>query len=392
MKYGIKIPRGEIISTPESAADIFNQLGVAKAVIKAQIHSGGRGKAGAVKVVNNAKEAEEVARELIGKVIVTNQTGPPGKVAKILLIEEVLPVVKEMYVGIVIDRQKGCPVIMASSEGGMEIEELARTAAEKIIKYDIDPYLGLQPYQARELTCLMGLSQFQPKCQLDIFKYGANLFLALARLFVENDCSLVEINPLIINETYCLVALDAKVNLDDRALFRHPDLKDWRDIYQEDLIEYEASKHDLSYIGLDGNIGCMVNGAGLAMATMDLIKLHGGEPANFLDVGGGASKEQVANAFKLLVSNQNVKAILVNIFGGIMKCDVIAEGIISAVKEVGLNLPLVVRLEGTNVKIGKAILDKSGLNIVSADSMSDAAKCVVRLASAVQTHSPQPTT
>jgi len=378
MRYNIKVPRGEIVSTPEGAADIFRQLEVRKAVVKAQIHSGGRGKAGAIKIVHSSEEAERVAHELIGKTFVTYQTGPQGKTVKKLLIEEVLPIMKELYVGITIDRRKACPVIMASTEGGMDIEDLARTAPEKIIKFEVTDCRGLQPFQARELVYMLGLNEYKDKCQMDIHKYGINFFIALTKLFINNDCSLVEVNPLIISENYGLVALDAKVNLDDRGLFRHPDFMEWRDIHQEHPLEYEASKHDLSYIGLDGNIGCMVNGAGLAMATMDLIKLHGGEPANFLDVGGGATKEQVANAFKLLVSNPNVKAILVNIFGGIMKCDIIAEGIIAAVKEVGLSLPLVVRLEGTNVELGKKILQKSGLNIISASSMSDAAEKVVK--------------
>ncbi|MFH0888815.1 MAG: ADP-forming succinate--CoA ligase subunit beta [Planctomycetota bacterium] len=379
VKYNIKTPRGLVISEPSQAREAFKQLNLSNAVVKAQIHSGGRGKVGAIKVVNTPDEAAKAAYDLIGKTIVTHQTGSIGKPIKKVLIEETLPIEKELYLGIVIDRKKACPVLMASAEGGMEIEELARTSPEKIIKYEMHPYLGLQPYQARELIYALDIPQLQDKCKVDIVKSGINLLLSFSRLFIENDCSLAEINPLIIDLSAGLIALDAKINLDDRALFRHKDLLEWRDISQEHLLEYEASKYDLSYIGLDGNIGCMVNGAGLAMATMDLIKLHGGEPANFLDVGGGATKEQVCNAFKILVSNKNVKAILVNIFGGIMKCDIIAEGIIAAVKEVGLNLSLVVRLEGTNVEIGKDILRKSGLNIISADTMNDAAKKVVQL-------------
>ena len=377
-KYGIKTPRGAVASEPKQAGEIFKQLNLAKAVVKAQVHSGGRGKAGGIKVVNSADEAIKAAGELIGQTLVTHQSGPAGKPIHKVLIEETLPIEKELYVSIVIDRKQNCPVLMASAEGGMEIEELAAKSPEKIIKFHFHTYLGLQPYQARELVYALDICRFQNKCSADILKSGVSLFMGLGKLFTENDCSLAEINPLVISQDG-LIALDGKINLDDRGLFRHKDLLEMRDISQEHPQEYEASKHDLSYIGLDGNIGCMVNGAGLAMGTMDLIKLHGGEPANFLDVGGGASKEQVANAFKLLISNKNVKAILVNIFGGIMKCDVIAEGITAAVKETGLNLPLVVRLEGTNVKIGKEILKKSGLNIVSADTMDEAAKQIVQL-------------
>jgi len=386
-KYGIKTPRGTVASDPNQAAEIFKQLNLAQAVVKAQVHSGGRGKAGGIKVVSSADEAAQAASELIGKTLVTHQSGPAGKPIHKVLIEETLPIEKELYTSIVIDRKQNCSVLMASAEGGMEIEELAAKSPEKIIKFHLHPYLGLQPYQARELVYALDIGRFQNKCSADIFKSGVALFIALGKLFIENDCSLAEINPLVISKdgpsghpVGGLIALDGKINLDDRGLFRHKDLLEMRDVSQEHPQEYEASKYDLSYIGLDGNIGCMVNGAGLAMATMDLIKLHGGEPANFLDVGGGASKEQVANAFKLLISNKNVKAILVNIFGGIMKCDIIAEGITATVKETGLNLPLVVRLEGTNVKLGKEILNKSGLNIVSADTMDEAAKKVVSLA------------
>src|SRR3989339_111833 len=378
-KYGIKPPRGAVATEPKQAAEISTQLKLSRAVVKAQVHSGGRGKAGGIKIGNSPDEAIKAAGELIGQTLVTHQSGPAGKPIHKVLIEETLPIEKELYVSIVIDRKQNCPVLMASAEGGMEIEELAAKSPEKIIKFHLHPYLGLQPYQARELVYALDICKFQNKCSADIFKSGVSLFLGLSKLFIENDCSLAEINPLIISQPG-LIALDGKINLDDRGLFRHKDLMEMRDISQEHPQEYEASKYDLSYIGLDGNIGCMVNGAGLAMGTMDLIKLHGGEPANFLDVGGGASKEQVANAFKLLISNKNVKAILVNIFGGIMKCDIIAEGITAAVKETGLNLPLVVRLEGTNVKIGKEILKKSGMNIVSADTMDEAAKNIVQLA------------
>ena len=377
-KYGIKTPRGMTAADPHQAAEVFKQLNISKAVVKAQVHSGGRGKAGGIKVVNSADEAAKAADELIGKTLITHQSGPAGKPIHKVLIEETLPIEKELYTSIVIDRKQNCPVLMASAEGGMEIEELAAKSPEKIIKFHLHPYLGLQPYQAREMVYALGNNIEQNALRSTLYADGAKLFLSLSKLFIENDCSLAEINPLVISQSG-LIALDGKINLDDRGLFRHKDLLEMRDIAQEHPQEYEASKHDLSYIGLDGNIGCMVNGAGLAMATMDLIKLHGGEPANFLDVGGGASKEQVANAFKLLISNKNVKAILVNIFGGIMKCDIIAEGITAAVKEAGLNLPLVVRLEGTNVKTGKDILNKSGLNIVSADTMDEAAAKVVKL-------------
>ncbi|MFA5794901.1 MAG: ADP-forming succinate--CoA ligase subunit beta [Candidatus Brocadiia bacterium] len=366
-KYGIPTPKGEMTDSPAKAGEIFSRLGAPIAAVKSQIHSGGRGKAGGIKVVKSAAESEAAVRELIGKTLVTAQTGPAGRTVRKVLIEESIPVARELYLGIVIDRKTSAPVMMASAEGGMEIEELARKSPEKIIKMPFHPHLGLAGFQARELVFALGLGSAA----------YADIFIKLSKLFIENDCSLAEINPLVITNEKKVMALDAKINLDDRALFRHKDLAECRDINEEHPIEYEASKYDLSYIGLDGNIGCMVNGAGLAMATMDLIKLHGGEPANFLDVGGGASAEQVTQAFKLLIANKNVKAILVNIFGGIMKCDIIAQGIVTAVKEVGLGFPLVVRLEGTNVDIGKKILKASGLNIVSADSMDEAAKKVV---------------
>ncbi|MDI6788794.1 MAG: ADP-forming succinate--CoA ligase subunit beta [Planctomycetota bacterium] len=375
--YGIKVPQGVVIDDPDSLRELGGRQRV---VLKAQIHAGGRGKAGAIKIVNSPDEALQVATELIGSSIVTHQTGPSGKIIHKLLVEEILPIDKELYVGIVIDRKKSCPVLMASSEGGMEIEELARKLPEKIVKCHLHPYLGLQPYQARELSYLLAKSIPNISGRPTLLKEGVKLFLSLSKLFIEKDCSLLEINPLIINKEQGLMALDAKINIDDSALYRHPDLLSMRDVSQEEALEYAASKYGLSYIGLDGNIGCMVNGAGLAMATMDILKLHGGEPANFLDVGGGASKEQVSHAFKLLVSNKNVKAILVNIFGGIMKCDVIAEGITTAIKEVGLSLPMVVRLEGTNVELGKKTLKESGLNIISADTMDEAAKRIVHLA------------
>lgn len=407
-RYGIRTPRGEVTDSPRTAGEIFSRLNISKGVVKSQIHSGGRGQAGGIKLVTTAEEAEKASRELIGKILITHQTGPAGKTVRKVLVEESLSYDKELYLGMVIDRKEACPVMMVSAEGGMEIEELARKSSEKILKFRIypaptleekqktgeqgdlfslpqsrcgmNPHLGLQPYQANEIVSGLGLNRLQEKCKADLIKSGTELFLAFSKLFIENDCSLAEINPLVVNSELGLIALDGKINLDDRGLFRHKDLMSWRDIKEEDPLEYEASKFNLSYIGLDGNIGCMVNGAGLAMATMDLIKLHGGNPANFLDVGGGASRAEVTNAFKLLLANKNVKAILVNIFGGIMKCDVIAEGLTQAAKEVGLKLPLVVRLEGTNVEIGKKILKDSKLNIISADTMDEAAKKVVALA------------
>jgi len=392
-KYGIKTQRGEVTDNPETAAEIFRRLterqprqerdklrpdpigNISEAVVKAQIHSGGRGKAGGIKFVNTPEQAQKATAELIGKTLITRQTGPAGKVVHKVLIAEALTVERELYLGIVIDRRRSLPVLMASAEGGMEIEELSRKSPEKIIKVNWFPGNGFPLNEAKKVTGALNLERYQ--------KEAVELIRNFTRLFVENDCSLAEINPLIVNKTYGLVALDAKINLDDRGLYRHKDLSQWRDIAEEHPLEYEASKYDLSYIGLDGNIGCMVNGAGLAMSTMDLIKLAGGEPANFLDVGGGATTEQVAQAFKILVSNKNVRAILVNIFGGIMKCDVIAQGITTAVKEVGLTLPMVVRLEGTNVELGKKILKESGLNIISADTMDEAAESVVRLVSGV---------
>ena len=369
--YGVKTPKGEVADSGQNAAEVFSRLNISQGAVKAQVHTGGRGKAGGIKTVTSAAQAEKATAMLIGQTLVTHQSGPQGKPIKKILLEESLAVDRELYLGLVIDRKNACPVMMASTEGGMEIEELARTSPEKIIKVLIDSQTGLTGDQAKKLVGALKLNKLE--------KQAVDIFINLARLFIENDCSLAEINPLVITKSGELVALDAKINLDDRGLFRHKDLSAWRDISQEDQLEAEAAQFGLSYVGLDGNIGCMVNGAGLAMSTMDLIKLHGGQPANFLDVGGGASVEQVTGAFKLLLANKNVRAILVNIFGGIMKCDVIAEGITTAVKQVGLNLPLVVRLEGTNVDLGKDILKKSGLNIIAAGTMNEAAKKVVEL-------------
>jgi len=370
-KYGIAVPQGKLATTPAEAKKAFEELKLKNGVLKAQVHAGGRGKAGGIKTVKSATEAEKVAQGLIGKTLVTHQTGPEGKVVRKLLVEESFSIEREFYLGVVIDRRAAAMSMIVSSEGGTEIEELAKKAPDKIKRFAIHPHLGLQPYQAREIAYFLGVTPD---------KQSVKLFINLSRLFKENDCSLAEINPLVFNKDKGLVALDAKINLDDRGLFRHKDLAGMRDITEEHPIEAEAAKFDLSYIGLDGNIGCMVNGAGLAMATMDLIKYHGGEPANFLDVGGGASTEQVTKAFKLLLANKNVKAILVNIFGGIMKCDIIAQGIVEAVKEVGLKLPLVVRLEGTNVEVGRKILAESKLNLVTSATMDEAAKKVVESA------------
>ncbi len=370
-KYGITVPLGKVVTTPAEAKKAFEELKLKDGVLKAQVHAGGRGKAGGIKTAQSATEAEKVAQDLIGKTLVTHQTGPEGKVVRRLLVEESFSIEREFYLGVVIDRRAATVSMIVSSEGGMEIEELSRKAPDKIKRFTIHPHLGLQPYQAREIAYFLGVTPD---------KQSVKLFINLSRLFKENDCSLAEINPLVFNKDKGLVALDAKINLDDRGLFRHKDLAGMRDIAEENPLEAEAAKYDLSYIGLDGNIGCMVNGAGLAMATMDLIKYYGGEPANFLDVGGGASTDQVTKAFKLLLANKKVKAILVNIFGGIMKCDIIAQGIVEAVKETGLGLPLVVRLEGTNVESGRKLLAESGLNLVTTTTMDEAAQKVVQLA------------
>lgn len=370
-KYGIPVLKGIVCSSPAEAAQAFSAMQLTAGVVKSQIHAGGRGKAGGIITVNSAEEAKSSALKLLGKPLVTKQTGSQGKIVNKVLLEESCIVEKELYFSIAIDRKAEKPVVIVSREGGMDIEEVAEKTPDKIFKLHINPALGLQPFQARDIAYFMDPRKV-------ILKDFSTLAVNLSRLFLENDCSLVEINPLAIVKGRGLIALDAKIGIDDRALYRHKNLSDYRDISEEDPIEYEAEKNGLSYISLNGNIGCMVNGAGLAMATMDMIKLNGGEPANFLDVGGGASTEQVYTAFKLLLSNKNVKAILVNIFGGIMKCDIIAEGIVQATKEAHLNLPLVVRLEGTNVELGREILRKSGLKITAASDMNDAAAKVVQ--------------
>lgn len=371
-KYGVSVPNGRVAFSVDEAVEAAKELGTDVVVVKAQIHAGGRGKAGGVKVAKNLDEARTYAEEILGKTLVTHQTGPEGKEVKRLLIEEGCDIKKEYYVGLVLDRATSRVVLMASEEGGTEIEEVAEQTPEKIFKEVIDPAVGLQGYQARRIAFNINI----PK---ELVGQAVKFMMGLYQVFVERDCSIAEINPLVITGDGKVMALDAKLNFDSNALYRHKDIVEYRDLEEEDPKEIEASKYDLSYISLDGNIGCMVNGAGLAMSTMDIIKYYGGEPANFLDVGGGATAEKVTEAFKIILSDQNVKGIFVNIFGGIMKCDVIAEGVVEATKQVGLEIPLVVRLEGTNVELGKKILDESGLNITSAESMADGAQKIVSL-------------
>ncbi|MFC4735589.1 ADP-forming succinate--CoA ligase subunit beta [Bacillus daqingensis] len=369
--YGVAVPNGKVAYTRQEAVDAAKSLGTDVTVVKAQIHAGGRGKAGGVKVAKNLDEVRTYAEEILGKVLVTHQTGPEGKEVKRLLIEEGCDIKDEYYVGLVVDRDTSRIVMMGSEEGGTEIEEVAAETPEKIFKEVIDPVTGLMPYQARRLAFNMNI----PK---ELVGKTVKFMLGLYKAFEEKDCSIAEINPLVTTGDGNVMALDAKMNFDSNALYRQKDVLELRDLDEEDEKEIEASKYDLSYISLDGNIGCMVNGAGLAMATMDIIKHYSGDPANFLDVGGGATAEKVTEAFKIILSDKSVKGIYVNIFGGIMKCDVIAEGIVEATKQMGLELPLVVRLEGTNVELGKKILDESGLNITSADSMADGAQKIVQ--------------
>jgi len=366
-RFGVDVPEGKIAFTPEEAGKAYDELKSPIAVVKAQIHAGGRGKAGGVKLVKSRDEAIAAAKGILGRALVTHQTGPQGQVVRKVWVEKGSKIKKEYYLGIVVDRVQARPVFMASSEGGMDIEEVAANRPEKILREPIDPALGLMAWQARKLAFGIGIPA-------DLAGKAAALFTGLSRAFLACDCSLAEINPLVVTEEGRVMALDAKINFDDNAFFRHKDLADLRDLDEENPKEVEASKHELNYIALDGNIGCMVNGAGLAMATMDSIQLYGGMPANFLDVGGGTTKEKVAAAFKILLSDEKVKGVLVNIFGGIAKCDMIAAGIVAAVKEVRLNVPLVVRLEGTNVELGKKILAESGLPIISARTMSEAAE------------------
>jgi succinyl-CoA synthetase beta subunit len=371
-KYGVKVPRGVVVNSQEQVGAAVEQLGL-PVVVKAQIHAGGRGKGGGVKLARSLDEAIEISRNIIGMKLVTHQTGPEGREVRTVLIEEALKIKQEFYLGIVLDRAISRLVFMASSAGGMEIEEVAANEPEKILKETIDPAVGLQAFQARKLAFGIGL----PK---EVVNKAAKFMTALYRAYVDLDASLAEINPFLLTEDGELYALDAKLNFDDNALFRHKDYADLRDLNEEEPLEIEASKHDLNYIKLDGNIGCMVNGAGLAMATMDIIKLAGGEPANFLDVGGGASQERVENAFRILLSDKNVRAVLINIFGGIVRTDMVASGVVAAVRNIGVKVPVVVRLEGTNVEKGREVIQESGLGFVSASGMKDAAEKVVALA------------
>ncbi len=376
-KYGVAVPRGKIAFTPQEAEEASKEfLNSGVCVVKAQIHAGGRGKAGGVKLAKTREEVVANAKEIIGKVLVTHQTGLAGKEVKKVLIEEGCAIARELYLGLVVDRGTQRVAVMASTEGGVEIEEVAAKTPEKILKEFIDPAVGLQPYQARNLAFALGLNKIDKALVGKAVKFITALYSA----FVESDCAMAEINPLVITKSNDIIALDAKISFDDNALFRHKDIEGMRDLDEEDPKEVEASRFNLNYVALDGNIGCMVNGAGLAMATMDIIKLSGGAPANFLDVGGGANKDQVTAAFKILMSDPKVKAVLVNIFGGIMRCDIIAEGIIAAAKVVGVRVPLVVRLQGTNVEQGRKLLAESGLNVITADKMDEAAEKAVKAA------------
>ena len=367
------VPRGKEITSPEAATAWANELNTPVFVVKAQIHAGGRGKAGGVKITKDKAAVAGFAKELIGKTLVTHQTGPKGRQVHRLLMEEGANIAKELYLSILVDRETGWPTFIASTEGGMEIEEVAAKTPEKIIKEPIDPAVGFQGYNGRNIAFALGLQNIEPTAMNPFIKMLGNLY----RLFMEKNCALVEINPLIITKEKTVVALDGKVSFDDNGLFKHEDVQKMRDLNEEEPLEIEATANNLNYVKLDGNIGCMVNGAGLAMATMDIIQFCGGKPANFLDVGGGATKEKVTEAFKLILADSSVKGILVNIFGGIMKCDVIATGIIEAAKELSLKVPLVVRLQGTNVELGRELLAKSGLKITPADTMDDAAKKIV---------------
>ena len=370
-KFGVPVPRGEVVFKKADAKAVAVRLGTLVTVVKAQIHAGGRGKAGGVKLARSTQQAEELAGNILGMTLVTPQTGAEGRVVHRLLIEEGLDIKRELYLSILVDRAVAAPVIMASASGGMEIEEVAREHPEEILRETIEPAVGLQPYQVRKIGFGLGLTPEQVNVAVPFFQ-------SLYRAFLETDASLVEINPLIVTGDGRLVALDAKMNFDDNALFRHPEILAMRDLDEEAPLEIEASKYNLNYIKLDGNVGCMVNGAGLAMATMDIIKLAGGEPANFLDVGGGANVETVSNGFKIILSDKNVKAVLINIFGGIVRCDRVANGVVEAAKNVRVNVPVVVRLEGTNAKEAREILAKSGLNFAVAGSFQEAAEKVTK--------------
>jgi succinyl-CoA synthetase beta subunit len=372
-RHGVPVPRGEIAFNATEAGEIARRLGGNVVVVKAQIHAGGRGKGGGVKLAKSPDEAETIASGMLGTTLVTHQTGPAGRVVSRVLVEEGLRMIRELYLSLVLDRTSGKPVMMASAAGGMDIEEVAASTPEKIVRVYIEPGVGLVPFEARQLGFAIGLDGPQ-------VNKAATLMTALYDAFVATDASLVEINPLVVTASGDLLALDAKMTFDDNALYRHPDIRDLRDLGEEDPLEIEASKFSLNYIHLDGNIGCMVNGAGLAMATMDIIKLAGGDPANFLDVGGGANADQIRNAFRILMSDRKVRAVLINIFGGILRCDVLAQGVIAAVKELGVPVPIVIRMEGTNVDEGKRLLRESGMNFSTADTMDEAATKVVQLA------------
>jgi len=373
--YGVPVPRGIVARTPEEAEAAARELGTDVVVVKAQIHAGGRGKGGGVKLAKSPAEAKEIAAQILGMMLVTHQTGPEGREVKTLLIEEGLPIDREFYLGLTLDRATGRNVFMASSAGGMDIEKVAEETPELILKETIDPSVGLRPFQARNLAFGLGIPG-------ELIGQAAKFMLALYDSYEKMDASLLEINPFLLTMDNRLIALDAKVNFDDNALGRHKDYADLRDLDEEEPLEIEASKFDLNYIKLDGNIGCMVNGAGLAMATMDIIKLHGGEPANFLDVGGGASQERVEQAFRILLADENVKAVLVNIFGGIVRTDMVARGVVAAGQNLGVSIPVVVRLEGTNVDEGNRVIAESGMNFLVAKGMSDAAEKVVSAANA----------
>jgi succinyl-CoA synthetase beta subunit len=379
-KYGVAVPRGEMATTVEEAETAAKNLFAAGAkgvVVKAQIHAGGRGKGGGVKIAKSIDEAKDIASKMLGMKLVTHQTGPEGKIVQRLLIEETLPIGKEYYLGIVLDRQSAKVVFMASAAGGMEIEQVAAENPEAIVKEYIEPGLGLQPFQAQKLAFALGLRP-------TLIRQAVACMMGLYRAYIDTDASLVEINPFISTTDDRVLALDAKINFDDNALYRHKDIKELRDITEEDPLEVEASKYGLNYIKLDGTVGCMVNGAGLAMATMDIIKYAGGMPANFLDVGGGANEDQVTHAFEILLSDKNVRAVLINIFGGILRVDTLANGVVQAAKKTNIQLPIVLRLEGTNVEQGREILKNSGLNFIVAETMKDAAEKVVAAAKSVK--------
>jgi succinyl-CoA synthetase beta subunit len=370
-RYGVPVPQGEVVFNASDAAAAARKLG-GTVVVKAQIHAGGRGKGGGVKVVKGPEDAQQAAQKMIGMNLVTHQTGPQGQKVQRVLVEQGLQIARELYLGLVVDRSTERPVMMVSPDGGVEIEKVAEETPDRIFKELIHPGIGLSAFQTRKLAFALGLAGPQ-------VAQATKLMSAVYQAFLASDASLVEINPLIVTKDGNLLALDAKMTFDDNALYRHPDVRELRDLTEEDPLEIEASKFSLNYIKLDGTIGCMVNGAGLAMATMDIIKLAGGEPANFLDVGGGANAEQIRNAFKILTSDENVRAVLINIFGGILRCDVLAEGVIAAVKELGVPTPIVIRMEGTNVEKGKQMLRESGLNFTTADDMREAAEKVVTL-------------